>query len=669
MRTTRLPVRTTSTLLAALFLLAGCGGGGGSDLPLVVEPPPPPPVAVDTACQVANASGGTVVVGSGDPGDPSAPEAATGYRPGYKATHARTYMVVSATPLASKAGCEVLKAGGSAADAAVAVQAVLGLVEPQSSGLGGGAFLLHYDARNKAVQAYDGRETAPAAATENYLRWADETGAVTTAPQPNARGSGRSIGTPGLVRMLELVHKEHGRTAWKDLFGAGIELAENGFKIPGRMADALASNRANLLRDAEAAVTYYKDGEPRALGETLTIPAYGATLRAIANGGADAFYTGPIAQAIVAKIGVTTMASTGAAITPGKTTLADLANYRAKKREPVCIDYRAYVVCGMPPPSSGGIAVAQTLGILENFNLERYAPTALDLEGGKPQVMGVHLVSEAERLAYADRDKYVADTDYQPLPGGSVDTMINKDYLRSRADMISFVSSMGVAPAGNLGPIPLGVVPTPENGTTHFSIVDKDGNVVVMTTTVESAFGSFHMTNGFILNNQLTDFSAQPTDGSGNPVANKILGGKRPRSTMAPTLVFHKNADGSRGDFLLATGSPGGATIIQYVVKTLVGVLDWKLDAQQATGMVDFGASNSATTTVGGEHPNIDNSNSGNNDPLVIGLKALGHSVSVSAQSSGIGTIVRLPASAGGTLQGGADPRREGLVLGDTFTP
>lgn len=664
----------TSALLASLLVLAACGGGGD---PPAFEVTAPPPQAADTACQASTASGGSVVVGSGLAGDPAAPEPASGYRTGMKAVTTRNYMVVTANPLASKAGCEVLKAGGTAADAAVAVQMVLGLVEPQSSGLGGGAFLLHYDAKTGAVQSYDGRETAPAAATENYLRWIDETGASTAAPVPGgARASGRSIGVPGAVRMLELVHKEHGLKPWKELFQPGIELATNGFKIPGRMADAIAASgtRTGLLRDAEARVAYYDASlNAKPLGSTFTLPSYAATLTAIANGGADAFYTGAIAQAIVNKVAVTTSADGTTAITPGKMTLADLANYRAKKRDPVCINYRAYVVCGMGPPSSGGLAVAQSLGILENFNLDLYPPTSIDVHGGKPQVMGVHLVSEANRLAYADRDKYVADTDYQPLPGGSTAMMLDKNYLRSRADLISFSTSMGLAQPGNLGPIPAGISPpATENGTTHISIVDRHGNAVAMTTTVESGFGSFHMTNGFILNNELTDFSASPRDSSGNLIANRIQGGKRPRSSMAPTLVFHKNADGSRGAFAMGTGSPGGATIIQYVVKTLVGVLDWKLDAQQATSMVDFGASNSpvgsnpySSTNVGGEHPNI----SGSTDPLVTGLVAMGHNVSVGAQSSGIGTIIRVPSGNGSVLQGGADPRREGIVLGDQVTP
>ena len=622
----------------------------------------------DTACAISTASG-AVVVGSGLPGDPAAPEAASGYKPGKTLVKAKSYMVVTANPLASKAGCGVLKAGGSAVDAAVAVQMVLGLVEPQSSGLGGGAFMLTYNAATKAVVSYDGRETAPAAASENYLRWIDDA-ANQTAPLPNVRASGRSIGTPGAVRLLGLAHSEQGVMAWKDLFAPGIALATDGFAISGRMADAIAGARSNFLRDAEASVTYLNaDGSAKTLGTLFKLPAYAASLKALADGGADALYTGALAQAIVAKIGSALAADGVTAITPGKTTLADLAAYQARKREPVCTTYRAYWVCGMGPPSSGGITVASSLGILENFYLGNLQPTALDANGGKPTVMGVHLVSEANRLAYADRDKYIADTDFVALPGGSWDAMLDKTYLRGRADLISFNRSMGTALPGNLGAVPLAVGAGPaEAGTTHMTIVDKKGNVVVMTTTVESGFGSWHMTNGFILNNQLTDFSIAPTDAAGVKVANRITAGKRPRSSMSPTLVFAKAADGSRGDFLMGTGSPGGSNIIQYVTKTLVGVLDWGLDAQQATSMVDFGAANSVATNVGGEHPNIDLSNGGANDTLISGLRALGHSVNSGAQSSGTSTIVRISRDNGQPAwSGGADPRREGLVLGDAY--
>ena len=648
-----------AALIAAAIsaLLASCGGDDYDRT-----------AAADTSCQAISSDGTTVVVGSNQPGDPALPEPASGYRTGLKTTYSHNYMVSTSNAFASAAGCAVLQRGGTAADAAVAVQAVLGLTVPEATGLGSGGFMLYYDASKKVVETYDGRESAPAAATENYLRWIDDVTNQTT-PKPNARASGRSIGTIGVPRLLEAVQKDHGRLAWKDLFTDAINLSTNGFKIGGRLAAAISSNATSLKRDAEATAYFFNaDGTPKALGTVLTNPAYAASLTALANNGADAIMTGQIAQDIIAKI-QTTAAVDGSPITPGLTTTADLAAYQIKKRTPVCTTYRAYWVCGMGPPTSGGITVASALGILENFNLQLQKPTPIDNEGGKPTVFGVHLITEAERLAYADRDKYVADTDFVPLPGGTWDTMLNKPYLRGRAALINFNASMGTALAGNLGPVPMGIDRTPESGTNQFTIVDREGNVLTSTTTVESSMGSFHMTHGFLLNNQLTDFSATPTDNTGAPIANKVTAGKRPRSSMAPTLVFKMAADGSMGDFLMATGSPGGGTIPQYVLKTLVGVLDWGLDAQQASNLIDFGASNSPTTTVGGEHPNVDTSNGGANDALITGLKALGHTVSTSAQSSGVNTVMRVQVNGSPALAGGTDPRREGIVLGDTFTP
>jgi gamma-glutamyltranspeptidase/glutathione hydrolase len=640
--------------LTVLFtsLLAACGGS--SDL------------VVSTACEAPSGTS-SVVVGSGLPGDPALPEPSSGYRLGIKPVLSKNYMVVTANPLATKAGCDVLKAGGSAADAAVAVQMVLGLVEPQSSGLGGGAFVVHYDAATKKVQTYDGRETAPAAASENYLRWISAT--EQTAPLPNARRSGRAIGTPGTVSVLEMLHKDHGAKPWSGLFEPGVKLATDGFPIGGRMADAIAGARNDFLQDPDA-VAYFLNADltPRALKSTIKNPAYAATLQTIASQGAGAFYTGAIAQDIVEEIGRTQVgpnAVPGAVLTPGLTTLADLSGYQAKKRDPVCIDYRAYKVCGMGPPSSGAIAVSQTLGILENFSMNTFGPTNVDLYGGKPSVLGVHLISEAQRLAYADRNKYVADTDFVPLPGAGVSSMLNKDYLRSRANLIRFDSSLGVAQPGNFpNTVAMGQSAQEGKGTSHVSIVDAKGNVVSMTTTIESGMGAFRLVRGFLLNNELTDFSSTPSDADG-PIANRIQANKRPRSSMAPTMVFKRAANGSIDSLLMATGSPGGGNIIQYVTKTVVGVVDWGLDAQQATALTNFGSSNSATTGIGGEHPNIDATNSGNNDPLVTGLRSLGHTVSVAAQSSGTSTILRVNVDGKSLLQGGADPRREGLVLGD----
>ncbi len=647
-----------TAISASTLLLTSCGGGSDASLPVATK---------DVSCLAIDSSGSSVVIGSNLPGDPSLPEAASGYRTGLKPIYALTYMVTTSNAYASAAGCAVLKKGGTAADAAVAVQAVLGLTVPEATGLGSGGVLLYYDASKKTVQAYDGRESAPSAATENYLRYVDDTNDL-SAPKPNARASGRSIGNIGVPRLIEALQRDHGTLAWKDLFGDAITLSTNGFPIGGRLAAAIASNASNLKRDPEAAAYFFNaDGSPKALGTLLKNPAYANTLKAMASSGANALYTGQIAQDIVKKIATTTGAD-GSVITPGKTTLADLANYQAKVRDPICTTYRSYWICGMPPPSSGGIAVASALGILENFNLQQLKPTAIDLEGGKPTVQGVHLITEAERMAYADRDKYVADTDFIPPPNGTWNTLLNKPYLQSRAALININKSMGTAVAGNFGPVPLGVDKTMiEHGTNQFTIVDGSGNVLTATTTVESSMGSFHMTNGFLLNNQLTDFSASPTDATGALVANRVQPGKRPRSSMAPTLIFKIAADGSKGDFVMATGSPGGGTIPQYVVKTVVGVLDWGLNAQQSSNLVDFGASNSPVTTVGGEHPNINTSNGGANDPLLTGLVALGHTISTAAQASGVNTILRTTINQSSVLQGGTDPRREGVVLGDTF--
>lgn len=674
------PYRVAALSLPAIAALAllGCGGGGSGS----AQTPSSPGVVLTKPC-LQSTGASTVVVGSGLPGDPAIPEPQSGYKLGKKPVTSASYMVVTANPLATQAGCDVLADGGTAVDAAVAVQAVLGLVEPQSSGLGGGAFMLHYNASTKVVQSYDGRETAPAAASEDYLRYISATNKTNPLPDlgvPGATGlflstkaSGRSIGTPGAVRMLELAYQDNGSKPWAGLFQPAIKLANDGFAISGRMAAAISGARTDLLRDKDAAAYFLNpDYSARALGTTIKNPDYAATLGAIATGGANAFYTGAIAQSIVDKIKVTSGGVTSTvAITPGMTELSDLANYKAVRRTPVCGNYRNTVVCGMGPPSSGGIAVAQTLGILENFDMagRDMVPTLINAEGGKPSVMGVHLVSEAQRLAYADRNRYVADTDFVALPGAGVASMLDKTYLQGRARLISTTRSMGVATAGVFAnPVAQGSSAAEGKGTTHMSIVDKFGNVVVMTTTIESGMGSFHFTRGFLLNNQLTDFSFDPSDASG-PIANRVAPLKRPRSSMAPTIVFNRAADGTRGDFLMATGSPGGAAIIQFVVKTVVSAVDWKLDAQQATSMVNFGAANSATTGVGGEHPSINVSNNGLTDPLLEGLRSLGHTVSFAAQSSGVGTVIKvLPANASASvLVSGADPRREGIALGDAF--
>nr|WP_280490137.1 gamma-glutamyltransferase family protein [Nocardia farcinica] len=585
------------------------------------------------------------------------PEIASGYRTGMTPVETGSYAVSTANPIATEAACAVLRDGGTAADALVTAQLVLGLVEPQASGIGGGAFLLYYDAASGGIEAYDGRETAPAAATENYLRWISDTDR--TEPRPDTRASGRSIGVPGVLRMLELAHREHGKTGWRELFDPAIALADQGFAISPRLAAQIAESAPELARD-EAARAYFlqPDGTGKPAGTTLTNPALAKTLSTIATDGADAFYTGVLAENIVAAV-----ASDAGGRTPGLLSTADLAGYQVKKRTALCSAYRAHEICGMPAPSSGGSTVAATLGILENFDLAALGPQEVDRDGGTPRAEAVHLIAEAERLAYADRNKYVADPDFVPLPGNSAQSLIDRNYLKQRAGLIDPQRSMGTAQPGDLGPVPVGVGPQPpEHGTSHISVVDLYGNAAAMTTTVESAFGSFHMVDGFVLNNQLTDFAADPVAPDGAPVANRLEPGKRPRSSMAPTLVSARAPDGGRGQLTHVTGSPGGAVIIQFVVKTLIGMLDWGLDPQQAVSAVSFGAGNSPTTGIGGEHPAIDATDNGDHDPLVRRLRELGHDVSVAPQTSGLSALRRAEPG----WIGGADPRREGAVLGDT---
>jgi gamma-glutamyltranspeptidase / glutathione hydrolase len=637
-------------LLAALVLsLAGCSGNH------VAAP---------------NATNSCEIVPNGKPvpKTPSAPavsapssrntatnsEIATGYRSDMTVVRTTHYAVATANPLSTQAACRVLRGGGTAADALVVAQAVLGLVEPQSSGLGGGGFVLYYDARTGSVQAYDGREVAPAAATENYLRWISDVDH--TGPKPNARASGRSIGVPGILRMLELVHTDHGHRPWRDLFDPAMALADGGFDISPRMAAAISDSAAQLRVDPQARGYFLNpDGSPRAAGTRLTNPAYSKTLSAIASSGVNAFYTGDIAHDIV-----TEASDTSDGRTPSLMTNEDLAGYVAKRRDPLCMGYRGRQICGMPTPSSGGVAVEATLGILEHFPMGDYPPSNVDLNGGRPSVMGVHLVSEAERLAYADRDKYVADADFVGLPGGSLNALIDPGYLAERAALISLQHSMGTAKPGDFGMPGDAAPPGREHGTSHVSIIDSYGNAASFTTTIESPFGSFHMVDGFVLNNELTDFAADPRMPDESLVANRVQPGKRPRSSMAPTLVFDSSPAG-RGALYAVTGSPGGSAIIQYVVKTLVAMLDWGLDPQQGVSLVDFGAENSPQTNVGGEDPEINTSDNGDHDPLVQGLRALGHQVNLGDQSSGLSAITRSSSK----WTGGADPRQDGLVMGD----
>nr|WP_323744977.1 gamma-glutamyltransferase [Noviherbaspirillum malthae] len=562
-----------------------------------------------------------------------APERATGFaeKPGWTA---RKFMVAAANPLAADAGYQMLRSGGSAVDAAIAVQMVLTLVEPQSSGIGGGAFLMHFD--GKTVKAFDGRETAPMAATEMLFQGANgkalsfHDGVV----------GGRSVGAPGVLRMLELAHKEYGRLPWAALFAPAIRLAQDGFAVSPRLHAMLQTERHLKTDPAAASYFYDRDGNPWPVGHVLKNPELANVLREVADKGGDAFYKGQIAQDIENKV-------KSHPRNPGLLTAADIGAYQAKVREPVCSDYRAWTVCGMPPPSSGGIAIAQLLGILENRNMRALGP-----KNGLMNAEAVHLFSEAGRLAYADRSRYVADTDFIPLPGNSTKALLDKTYLAGRAALIGD-RSMGVAESGvpPATALALGVDTSPEfPSTSHISVVDASGNAVSMTTSIEDAFGSRQMVRGFLLNNQLTDFSFDAADANG-PIANRVQPGKRPRSSMAPTLVFERGSN----NLVMSTGSPGGSAIINYVGKVLIGTLDWGLDVQQAISLPNFGSRNGPTELE------LDRTDTA----LADRLKAKGHQVRMIEQTSGLQGIMRMRIGGEEVWFGGADPRREGIVKGD----
>lgn len=608
------------------------------------------------ACALPSGSEGVAQTGAGTgTGDISTnPESASGYRTGMQAVRVGEFAVATANPEASYAACKVLEGGGTAADALISAQMVLGLVEPQSSGIGGGSFVLYYDAATQSIHAYDGRETAPASADENYLRWISD--ADRGEPVPSVRASGRSIGVPGTVRLLEMVHGAHGSEPWGEAFDAAIDLAERGFAVSPRLAGAIAESADDLAADAELRDYFFDEGgAPVRAGADLQNPAYAETLRTIAAEGADGFYRGPIAESIIAEV-----ADTSADRTAGTMTLEDLAGYEAIERDPVCADYRDRGLCSMPPPSSGGLTVAQALGILDEFDLSELGPDPDSPDGGLPSAQAIHLVSEAERLAYADRNAYIADPDFVPLPGGSGELLLDPDYLADRAALIDPEQSMGVAEPGRFTDEQLsGTDTVREKGTSHISITDREGNVAAMTTTIEAGFGAFHMTRtGFLLNNELTDFSAEPVDENGAPVANRVEPGKRPRSSMSPTLIFELSEDGGRGEVIGTVGSPGGALIIQYVAKAIIGMTDWGMDPQQAISMANFGAQNTPVTGIGGEHPVVDTQSA---RAVVAELQRLGHEVSTDVQVSGASALMR-EGDAGWI--GGADPRREGVVLG-----
>ncbi len=535
-----------------------------------------------------------------------------------------TQAVSVSHPLAARAAMDMLDAGGSAVDAAIAAQMVMTLVEPQSSGIGGGGFLIHYDSKLKKIETYDGRETAPASAVPGLFL--DQRGGPL--PYRQAILGGRAVGVPGLLRMLEMAHRDHGRLPWARLFGPAIRLSENGFPISARLARQIAGD--GLIHRVPAAKAYFHgpDG-PKPAGTILKNPALAETLSAIAARGAEAFYSGDIAQAIARAV-------SRAPHHPAKMTLADLAGYRAVKRPPVCSSFRYQKICGMGPPSSGGIATLQILGLLEHFPLTASGPNS---------ARAVHLIAEAGRLAFADRKAYLGDGDFIPIP---VQGLIDRDYLADRARLISpDRANEGVVepgrPPGAKGAAYDG--PSDETkglSTAHMSIVDRFGNALSYTSTIESAFGSRLFVRGFLLNNELTDFSFRP-DWRGRPAPNRVAAGKRPRSSMSPTLVL-----GPDGGFRFATGSPGGSRIIGYTVRSLLGVLAWGLDPQSAADLPHAMNRGGATEVEEGLIGVVD------------ALRAKGHRVAVSGMRSGLQSIERTAEG----LRGAADRRREGVVLG-----
>ncbi|MGL4274442.1 MAG: gamma-glutamyltransferase [Pseudomonas paracarnis] len=575
---------------------------------------------------------------------PPAPELGSGYRTDLSTRHAERHMAAAANPLAAEAGREMLRQGGSAIDAAIAMQAVLTLVEPQSSGIGGGAFIMLWDGHN--VQAYDGRETAPAGATERLFLKADGTPMAFT----DAQIGGRSVGTPGVLRALEMAHKKSGHLPWAKLFEPAIRLSEQGFAISPRLHSLIAADRFIAQSPDMAAYFLNADGSPKATGTLLKNPALAAVFKRIAKEGPDALYQGSIADEIARKVQGHRNA--------GSLSQADLKGYTAKQRAPLCTDYKQWKVCGMPPPSSGGIAVAQILGTLQALETRTprlaIAPMtpvkSASPAGLEPTPEAVHLLAEAGRLAFADRALYVADADFTPVP---VAGLVAPSYLAQRATLIG-ERSMGIAKPGQPAGIQVAYAPDRSPlriSTSQVVAVDDQGGAVSMTTTVEAAFGSHVMVQGFLLNNQMTDFSFIPAE-NGQPVANRVQPGKRPRSAMAPTLVFDRNS----GELLATVGSPGGSQIIEYVSKSLVAMLDWKLDPQAAISLPNFGSRNGATELEAGLF----------SPALKQALKDKGHALSEIEMTSGVQAIVRTRDAQGKvTLSGGADPRREGEALGD----
>lgn len=569
---------------------------------------------------------------------PPQPELPSGYnpKPGWETSE---FAVAAANPLATDAGYQVIRAGGSAVDAAIAIQMVLTLVEPQSSGIGGGAFLLTWN--GSELKAYNGRETAPAAADETYFL--DENG--DPLPYSEAVRSGLSPGIPGTVAMLHHAHQEHGVLPWEELFKPAITLARDAFHISPRLNGLLQADEALRLDSIARDLYYDENGNALPVGTLLKNPALAQLLQRIADEGPEAFYTGAAAESIVNRI--------RSHPTPGIMTVSDIERYpeRVFEVRPMCNNWRIYRICGFPPPASGHLAIMQMFGIMENLQL-----AGSSFENGLPTTQWLHFYLESAKLAYADRALYVADPLFVDAPAGDWQSLLQDDYLERRARLIGD-ESMGRAVPGNPGEefSMMGVMELqPEQGTSHISIVDKDGNAVSMTTTIESAFGSRIMSDGgtglpggFLLNNELTDFSLAPFDEAGNPIANRVEAGKQPRSSMSPTLVF----DRETGELMASLGSPGGGAIIHYTAKTLLGMFEWNLNPQEAIDLPNFVNYNGPTVLEEGRFPS----------ELIEALRAMGHQVNESALTSGLQAI-RVTKNG---FFGGADPRREGVVMGD----
>ena len=547
--------------------------------------------------------------------------------PGHVRAQAQRQMVAAAHPMATEAGLAMLRAGGTALDAAIATQAMLALVEPQSSGLGGGALMLHWDAATRRLAAWDGRETAPAAAPPTlFVRDGQPMGFL------EAAVGGRAVGVPGAIRMLEAAHRRHGRLPWAQLFAPAIAAAEEGFTVSPRLAALVVLEAERLRQDPSARAYFLPGGRPVAEGARLRNPMLAATLRAIAEQGADALHRGPIAAEIAGAV-------RGHA-NPGLMTTDDLAGYAPVEREAVCGPYRGFTVCSMPPPSSGGVAVLQILGVLAHQDM------VLDPRSAE----AAHLLAEAGRIAFADRNRYLADADHVAVP---VRGLLDPAYLLLRAQLLDRDRAIAAPRPGNppwQGGAPLASQPPqPEHGTSHLSIVDAAGNAVALTTTIEDVFGARIMVRGFLLNNELTDFSFVP-EVDGRPVANRVGPAKRPRSSMSPTIVF-----GLDGKPVVVVGSSGGSRIIGHVAQSLVAMLDWGMDPQAAVSLPRVGALNAQVELEAGTAAAA----------LAPALEARGFPVEVRAMTSGLQAIRILRGPEGMRLLGGADPRREGIALGD----